>query len=219
MVLLFLFISVSLAISDTPVEYEKGIEAYERGEFEVSRAHFRSFLLSHKEHPLYPDGLYYYGRLERDGEEAKKIYLYLVAHYPDNKWAPHACFMVAKYHYANEDFDTGGNWLRKLISTYPESELADSSRSLLRRMVRREDGKKWAIQVGAFKDYGNARRAVRNLRNLGYPVVLVKRKGSQTVLWLVRVGYYYERGEALAAQTVLEERGFRTYLVERPCQN
>lgn len=216
--LLLLLIGLNFSSPDVPVDYEKGLEAYRANRYEEAKSHFRSFLLSHKEHPLYPDGLYYYGRLELDGEEAKKIFLYLFAHYPDNRWAPYACFMVAKYYYAKDDLERAGSWFRKVISNYPESDLVDSSEVWLKYILE-EEGKKWAIQVGAFRDYSNAKTIGLKLKKLGYPVVLVKRKGSETTLWLVRVGYYYERGEALTVQERLEESGYRTYMVEKPCKN
>jgi len=214
-----LLITLSIASSDIPIDYRKGLEAYDADLFEEAKARFRSFLLSHKEHPLYPDGLYYYGLLEKDGEEAKKVFSYLVARYPDNRWAPHASFRVAQYYYAKGDMERATSCLRKLISLYAESDCADSSRTWLRRMEGKEECKKWAVQVGAFQDYTNARRTALKLKKIEYPVVLIKRKGTRSILWLVRVGYYHERSLALVAQRRLEEGGYRTYLVEKRCKN
>lgn len=219
MVLILLLVTLNFASVEIPVDYREGLEAYEANRFEEAKSSFRSFLLSHKKHPLYPDGLYYYGRLERDGEESKKVFSYLLARYPTNPWAPHACLMVAQYYYAKEDTEKAGSWFRNLISRYPESDLVDLSRSWLRRIERKKECKKWAVQVGAFHDYTNAERTAMNLKKVGYPVVLIKRKGTKTTLWLVRVGYYYERDEALIAQKRLEPAGYGTHLVEKRCKN
>jgi tetratricopeptide (TPR) repeat protein len=219
MVPVLLLVSLSLASSDIPIDYGKGLEAYEANRFQEAKARFRSFLLSHKEHPLYPDGLYYYGLLEKDGEEAKKVFSYLVAQYPENRWAPDASFKTAQYYYAKGDMERAAHCFRKLISHYAESDCADSSRVWLRRMEGKEECKMWAVQVGAFQEHSNAKRTALKLKKIEYPVVLIRRKGTQSILWLVRVGYFYERGEALAAQRRLEETGYRTYLVEKPCKN
>lgn len=219
MVPILLFIGINLAVSEVPIEYHKGIEAYEANRFEEAKSHFRSFLLSNRQHPLYPDGLYYYGRLEKNGDEAKKIFLYLFIHYPDNRWAPHSCFMLAKYYYAKDDLNKAGSWFKKLISSYPESDLVDLSKNWLGYIKRKIECKKWAVQVGAFQNYSNARKTAIRLKKLEYPVVLIKRKGSKTTLWLVRIGYYYESAQALIVQRRLEKKGYKTYLVEKQCKN
>ena len=219
MILVLLLVGLNLVGSEIPRDYRDGVAAWEANRFDEAKSHFRRFLLAHKDHSLYPDGLYYYGRLETDGEDAKKIFHYLFTHYPENQWAPHACLMLAKYHYSQGDLEVAAGWLRRLDSHYPESGIADASDRWFERLNCTKEEKKWAIQVGAFRDHDNAKRVAEKLKDLEYPVVLIRREGHEVILWLVRVGYYFDHDRAIAAQGGLEEAGYRTYLVEKQCRN
>lgn len=77
-------------------------------------------------------------------------------------------------------------------------------------------GRYW-VQVGAFKESGNAEGLARKLRSEGFPVQ-VTRVTRDAPLHVVRVGGYPDRSRASAARTELQGKGQTGFVTSGPAK-
>ncbi|MDE2348917.1 MAG: SPOR domain-containing protein, partial [Gammaproteobacteria bacterium] len=71
----------------------------------------------------------------------------------------------------------------------------------------------WAVQLGSFKDRGNALKLARHWKAKGYAAYLSTTGSGPRALHRVRIGPYADRGAALHAIAALASHGARANLV------
>jgi len=89
------------------------------------------------------------------------------------------------------------------------------------------NGNYW-VQLGSFKDSGNAARLAKKVRGQGFPVQVTSvarsedgtptRGGAGTTYYLVRAGAFTDRTRALTVRDDLKARGHAGFLSEGTAQ-
>ncbi|UCE19958.1 MAG: tetratricopeptide repeat protein [Gemmatimonadota bacterium] len=117
---MFLPFHASLAES----ELEKGVELYEKAQYEEAKVLFENYLATH---PNHPEALYYIGLLEMDGTKSQKHFRTLWINHPMHPFADDALYAICQYHYAKGYYITAGKMLKNLVKNYPGSNVADDA--------------------------------------------------------------------------------------------
>jgi tetratricopeptide (TPR) repeat protein len=73
--------------------------------------------------------------------------------------------------------------------------------------------KGYAVQIGSFSREENARALEQQLQQLGFPTSLVQARVNGENYFRVRVGSYGSREEALQALSLLQEQGYKGYVL------
>ncbi len=72
---------------------------------------------------------------------------------------------------------------------------------------------RYAVQAGAYRSRPDALRLARRMADFGAPVYIIRSSGLRP-LYRVRVGPYATRHDAELAARILEDRGYRTMVLE-----
>ncbi|MBC8204325.1 SPOR domain-containing protein [bacterium] len=133
-----------------------------------------------------------------DGETAKEKFFKIWRSYKPHPLAWEALERVRQYHYA--------------LGDYPESErLAGILKDRPLDTIYNPPGPSeetggFFIQAGAFSIEDNARKQREKIQAWGYSVKVIPKKFGNKQLFIVRIGSYPTKAEALAAGRDLEKR-------------
>jgi TolA-binding protein len=149
--------------------------------------------------------------------------VFLEAH-PQSTLLPVALFRFAEIHEALGEREAAQGILRQLVDDYPDTYQGDQARRQLTEWGEligkseepevQEGG--YTVQVGAFSNRANALNLETQLRTEGYQVEVVKKAGQHRSLYLVWVGLYGSREEALREAQLLEkQRGLPYQIIKK----
>ncbi len=190
--------------------------------------YFRKLLKDHKESSMVPWaqlGLVDVSFMQQNFPVAHSLCdAFLEAHH-GSPLVPVALFRLAEIDEALGTRDEAKAVLRRLVSDYPQSYQGEQARRQLTEWgeqdeqqaghIETESEGKYAVQVGAFSKRGNAVNLQTQLSTAGYQVEVVKKAGQHRNLYLVWVGSYQDRDEALKEARMLEKQYGLPYQVIR----
>ena len=138
---------------------------------------------------------------------------------------PVALFRLFETREAQGDRSAAAEILQQLVSSYPGTYQGQQAQRQLTEWGWDDTGESsepqpaegdYTIQVGAFSKRSNALNLQSQLRSWGYQVEMIKRAGRHRTLYLVWVGRYQTRSEALHEAEKLErERGVPYQVIRR----
>lgn len=135
----------------------------------------------------------------------------LVKSYKDSDLIPEATYHLAtSYRAIGESKKTNANF-RKIIRKYPNSDYAKRAKKELP-----PPRYKYAVQVKSYKRKKNAERLGRKIKELGYKVVIAKKKNT----YYIRAGYFKSAKKAQKALLDLKAKGFKNiYILRKRCRD
>jgi tetratricopeptide (TPR) repeat protein len=219
-------------------DIQSRLEKIYRGDVESVREELPSLLSRYQNHP---GVLYLQGMLTTDGPEAVKVFQSVVDNFPESEWADDALYRVYQYYYSVGLYRTAEEKLNQLKRDYPQSryafgqqprfdrrdEIADerveSPAQPPARETRQPDTRPrpaaqypFALQVGAFSTYENAMRQRDMLRDIDQPVEITTRMQGGQTLYLVWVGAFQSRDQAVNyGQQLRRQFNIETMIVSR----
>lgn len=115
-----------------------------------------------------------------------------------------SCRAIGESKKANANF-------RKIIRKYPNSDYAKLAEEELP-----PPSYKYAVQIKSYKRKKNAERLGRKIKELGYKVVIAKKKNT----YYIRAGYFESEEEAQKAFLDLKDKGFKNiYILRKRCRD
>lgn len=236
-ILVFCVMSASLPAQVEP-DIQSRLERIYRGDVESVREELPSLISRYQNHP---GVLYLQGMLTTDGPEAVRIFQSIVDNFPDSEWADDALYRVYQYYYSVGLYRTAEQKLNQLRRDYPNSRYAfgqqprferqgeiaeeriDASPRTVAGTPEREDTRPrpaaqfpFALQVGAFSTYENAMRQREMLKGIDEPVEITTRMQGGQTLYLVWVGAFRTRDQAMEyAQRLRRQFNIETMIVSR----
>lgn len=203
------------ALGQVEPDIHSRLEKIYRGDVESIREELPSLLSRYQNHP---GVLYLQGMLTTDGPEAVKIFQSVVDNFPDSEWADDALYRVYQYYYSVGLYRTAEQKLSQLKRDYPQSRYAfgqqprfDIQDEIVEEQFERQAQNDtseperqqpaiqypFALQVGAFSTYENAMRQRDMLKDIDQPVEITTRMQGGQTLYLVWVGAFQTRDQAV----------------------
>lgn len=145
-------------------------------------------------------------------------------YYVDSPLLPIALYRLAEIHEALGERDKAKEVLQRLLQSDPTTFQSEQARRQLtewgwtghrREPVQETEENTFTVQVGAFSNRVNALNLQAELVKLGYQAEVVKKEDSHRVLYLVWVGSYQSREEALREAKTLERQRELPYHIIR----
>jgi len=138
---------------------------------------------------------------------------------------PMVLFRLFEIREARGDRASAAGILQQLVSSHPDTYQGKQAQRQLTEWGWGETGEPsepqpaegdYTIQVGAFSKRSNALNLQSELKSWGYQVEMIKRAGRHRTLYLVWVGRYETREQALGeAQKLERERGLPYQVIRR----
>jgi tetratricopeptide (TPR) repeat protein len=226
------------AYAQVEPDIQSRLEKIYRGDVESVREELPSLLSRYQNHP---GVLYLQGMLTTDGPEAVKIFQSVVDNFPQSDWADDALYRVYQYYYSIGLYRTAEQKLDQLKRDYPQSRYAFGQQPRFDREdvpsqeypeqpiqptprePQRQDIPErastqypYALQVGAFSTYENATRQRDMLQGIDQPVEITTRMQGGQTLYLVWVGTFETRDQALNYGGILRRQfNIETMIVSR----
>jgi len=142
-----------------------------------------------------------------------------------NDLIPVVLFRLFEIQEAQGNRSAAAEILQQLVGTYPDTYQGKQAQRQLTEWGWGDIGEPsesppaegdYTIQVGAFSKRTNALNLQSQLQSWGYQVEMIKRAGRHRTLYLVWVGRYHNRSEALHEAEKLErERGLPYQVIRR----
>ncbi len=225
------------ALGQVEPDIQSRLEKIYRGDVESVREELPSLLSRYQNHP---GVLYLQGMLTTDGPEAVKIFQSVVDNFPDSEWADDALYRVYQYYYSVGLYRTAEQKLNQLKRDYPQSRYAFGQQPRFdiqdedieerferpvqpapepeRQETRQQPAAHYpfALQVGAFSTYENAMRQRDMLHGIDQPVEITTRMQGGQTLYLVWVGAFQTRDQAVDyGQSLRQQFNIDTMIVSR----
>jgi len=142
-----------------------------------------------------------------------------------NELTPVVLFRLFEIREARGDRAAAAGILQQLVGSYPDTYQGKQAQRRLTEWGWDDAGEaseekpaegNYTIQVGAFSKRSNGLNLQSQLRSWGYQVEMIKRAGRHRTLYLIWVGSYQTREEALRQAEKLErERGLPYQVIRR----
>ncbi len=226
------------ALGQVEPDIQSRLEKIYQGDVESVREELPSLLSRYQNHP---GVLYLQGMLTTDGPEAVKIFQSVVDNFPDSEWADDALYRVYQYYYSVGLYRTAEQKLNQLKRDYPQSRYAFGQQPRFdlqdevaeeqfeppveaaapepeRQETREQPAAQYpfALQVGAFSTYMNAMRQRDMLKDVDQPVEITTRMQGGQTLYLVWVGTFQTRDQAVNyGERLRQQFNIETMVVSR----
>jgi TolA-binding protein len=128
---------VGARMSDPDELYDVAYREFQRGSFFTARAGFERFLEMAADHPRAPGVHFYLGDIaEQEGrlDDALEAYLRVQELFPSSSMVPRALYRAGKLEADRGNDDEARELLQRLVNTYPDDDVAELARELLREI-------------------------------------------------------------------------------------
>jgi tetratricopeptide (TPR) repeat protein len=220
--------------SQTEPDIQSRLEKIYRGEIEEVREELPTLLTRYQNNP---GVIYLHGMVTTDGTEAVKIFQSIVDNFPESEWADDALYRIYQYYYSVGLYRTAEQKLDQLKRDYPNSRYIfgqharveqrdETTEEELTRTVPQPPPPQpgpvtgqllpFALQVGAFSSYENATRQRDMLSGMNQPVEITTRMRGGQNMYLVWLGSFRTREQALEfAQQLRRQHNIEAMVVSR----
>ncbi len=198
------------------------------GAADSAAVHFRRLIERHPNSSLNAwaemgliDALY----MKQDYPSAKTRCQSFLQNRSTNELIPVVLFRLFEVHEALGERSEAVEILNRLVRTYPDTYQGKQAQRQLTEWGGSEEkpspesppgGGDYTIQVGAFSKRSNAMNLQSQLGSWGYEVEMIKRAGRHRTLYLIWVGRYQTRQDALRVAEKLErDRGLPYQVIRR----
>ena len=196
--IVFLLIQLpSFSFSQQQPDIQRYVDMIQQGQADQVKAELPRLISRHQGHP---GVIFLQGMLTSDGAEAAKIFQSVVDNFPKSEWADDALYKVYQFYYSLGLYKTAQGKLAELKKNYPESEYvtgkkqkpvaAGPSPQPVAKLKATAIRSAYSVQVGAFRNEGNASSLKNFFQGEGYEVEVRNKVWSGQSLHAVWIGAF-----------------------------
>ncbi|MFQ5797649.1 MAG: SPOR domain-containing protein [Bacteroidota bacterium] len=209
--ILFLVVQIfSSGMGQQQADIQRYLDKIQRGQADQVKAELPKLLARYQRDA---GVIFLQGMLTSDGAEAAKIFQSVVDNFPESEWADDALYKVYQFYYSLGLYKTAEEKRAELRRKYPESEYVTGKKEtrIAARATRRpapgppqpasgaqppnrpkpvSTGSAYSVQVGAFREMGNASSLKNFFQGEGYEVEVRSKVLDRQSLHAVWVGSF-----------------------------